>query len=334
MSDYIDTPGGLEPLTSLTDDAVIEFREPSLGVNNKIKKTDLKETLGINQVKSDIEDGTTQLNPRSFTSGRFDSQELVSGTLSVSGWYTIAETIAGTYNGGNAKFSINYLGSNSISSSACDISFIDSNVAKTHINTTIKKIADSFYTASSSPIEWRLAKSDTVHGSGAKIQVYITIVSTITLAVQIVDNTGILSRPIGFTLVTPYLDNAPTLPDGVTVGTFLEAGEELSFETANVFNPEIIANKSGDDTIVCMIDWHQIAKQGTGVSISNFINWRFNDSAGNQGTVTGSATISSISIAGQRIKFNINQIGIATTLVANYPVHLRVVSTSSILTIT
>ena len=148
-----------------------------------------------------------------------------------------------------------------------------------------------------------MAKSDSVPDAGFKIQVNLTLASGQVAVSQISKNIS-RSTDKGFFLVAPFLDNTPTLPDGVTAGTFLEAGEELSFIDGSVrFLQSIIARRASDDQIVIEADMHEIPKQGTGITVTLPATlFRFYDGSGFNTTAAGGAYADLI-IDGHIIKF-------------------------------
>jgi len=93
------------------------------------------------------------------------------------------------------------------------------------------------------------------------------------------------SPSTGFYLVTPYLDDTPTLPDGVTSATFIEAGAELSC-SSNVYVMPIRGFVVGQFSFRVAIDWGKIPKQTTTLT--------FNDPATNWIVTLGDGTIISI----------------------------------------
>jgi hypothetical protein len=161
-----------------------------------------------------------------LTAGRKAFDELTSGTLTTSGWYTIAESDPKSFDSLHARFCTQNGGSGRSSSFSFDVDITTASTARTNDNTSIKITGlskDAAYGVTSA----RLAKSDTVAGSGVKVQVKLDISTTLEMTTLIAENISD-SGTEGFQLVPPYLDNAPTLPDGVTAATFLEAGTHIS----------------------------------------------------------------------------------------------------------
>jgi hypothetical protein len=243
---------------------------------------------------------------------RIAMQELTSGALSVSGWYTIAEKepSSPTGRGNVCDFKV-FFGN---SSAECSISFVDSGSPRTHQNTTI--VHGKYGKAFSGLNEikgFRLAKSDTTV-AGFKIQVKVANTSPLSLGVQL--NSMISESTTGIVLVDPYLDNTPTLPDGITVATFLEAGEELQFPTVSsliLFVPNAIGLKVSNDAVDVSILWDQIPKQGSQITLQTLSGF-FIDGNGILAVIGGSVTFSNFSITGKYVSFRANQIGIATNL--------------------
>ncbi len=283
-----------------------------------------------------IQDGTKQLNPRSFTSGRFDSQELLSAALSVTGWYTIAETEAVGFEVISSTFDIIAGGASRVHGMKCRVVCAGGASVKTHNNNTIEIIGVALQTAAGiSGI--RLVKSDTVNDAGFKIQANFSPSTTISALLKI-DNTGhsqVVGVEKGFFLVTPYLDNTPTLPDGVTAGTFLEAGEELSFNPfSTMFSPRVSGRKVTNDAIDVVVSWPEIPKQGTGLTITDPANVAFRDTSAATGTLSGSHTISNYTQDGKNIMFRINETGVFTGLAAGVLLSMQVTSSNAMFTIT
>ena len=299
---------------ALADTDLIEVFQPSSGGIRREKKGLLSSLKSFFQ--ADIKNGTEQLNPRSFISGRFDSQEFTSGTLNTSGWYTLAES--------NAE-------SNGVYD--CDFDCITTGGSSRRgvLSGKIKHIADGVLVFDSQAeitgkansngnfyIEgFRLVKSESVASAGIKVQIKLSIITTLVMTIQKRNNIATLpsASSEGLKLVTPYLDNTPTLPDGVTVGTFLEAGEELSFETSvTIFARVIGASRSSDDAISCTAKWDEIPKQGTTLTLSLPTTLQVVDGSGLARTISGLHTISNLIIRGKTIEFLITEVGAFTTL--------------------
>lgn len=297
ITNFTEITDGLDP-----DDIIYAGRPSDTG--NADKNTKKKNMLlkGIH------------LNPN-----RIALQELVSGILSVSGYYTIAKTEAVPASISSADFKVSDPSSGLL---ACKISAITTALAKTHINTTIKLTSNAANsTGAVNQVEgYRLAKSDSVGASGFKLQVFLNPFSARVFYIQMVNNFA-ESNESGFQLVTPYLDNTPTLPDGVTVGTFLEAGEELVVSNVSGVraNGKISAIASGNDQLRVTAIWDEIPMQATNVSITGFTSFRFFDLDRNGSVTLGSFTTAAIVIKGKVITFNINQTGIATGLATFEP---------------
>lgn len=298
------TPSGLvnELVTITDDDTISEVNVPGEAFNRKIKKsadkTYFQETLP--QDISDIKDGTAQLNPRSYISGRFDSQESPESGSLTAGTYTIAETedAADLASGCQLRI-VSNLGVDLI-----EVDFRESASAKTHQNTKIELLNAVIG-------NFKLAKSDSVNGAGAKIQIILP--STTTLKVQLISNIG---DGAGWQLVIPTSSGIGLCPDGVTAATFLEAGEELSFDHVDTrFFSNIAAWRPSVDTIRCVALWSEIPKQGTNITLTLPVTTlNVYDNAGTVVTITGAHTISNFSIIGKNVFFNINETGLFTPL--------------------
>ncbi len=257
-----------------------------------------------------LKDGTTQMNPRSFTSGRFDSKELVSGTLSVSGWYTIAETGLIPNRSKGARFRIASSGGSSRREFIeFNVSIINDAVARIHANTYIEVKGRSVVTSSIIP-SVRIAKSDSVATSGQKIQVLLDISTTMALIIQISENLADLDDS-GFFLIDPTQTDIGLLPDGVTTATFLEAGEELNFGTSGAyFVNEWEMRISSDDLLLCSVLWPEIPKQGTTLTLTlPATALTIIDGIGTTKIISGAHTISNLIIIGKHLYFFINEVG-------------------------
>ncbi len=294
---------------ALADNNLIEVFQSSSGGVRREKKGLLSafETFFI----GNISNGIKQLNPRSFISGRFDSQELESGNLTVSGWYTIAQ-LAPVGNSSAAGDFI-FAASNSTMTLKMKAQIGLSSSAKTHFNTDIEitGINDIFGVF----LGARIAKSDVVNAAGAKLQLNLGL-GSIVLLTQVYSNIG---RQSGWELVTPFLDSTPTLPDGVTAGTFLEAGEEFTFgEEDTHFISGWTANRVTNNIIACELNMEQIPKQFTGITLTlPSTSLLVVDKAAPGTTFTlVSPTFSNLAIKHHRIQFRINETGIATGMLA------------------
>jgi hypothetical protein len=278
------------------------------------------------------------INPRSFTSGRIDSQELISGTLSVDGWYTIAETTGNTGEPCQAEFSTHILGSARQGTFSFRVAVTGGGIARTKNNTSIEIVDRSANGSSFSLIGIigvRLAKSDSVSNAGFKIQVNVDVSTTLTLLTQIRGNIG-GSGQKGFFLVTPYLDDTPTLPDGITAGTFLEAGEEMRMGgQGGAFSLATIQayKESNDDQLRLSFIWPEIPKRGTGITIIPGNTFRFRGLDGVLSAVIGSFTISNVVIFGKEITCIINQTGISTGMTNTTPA-MSLIASEAVITIT
>ncbi len=282
--------------------------------------------------------GDVAFDAISLSPGRTAFQELTSGTLSTSGWYTIAETgvapnipfvcdiyLAWILGSGSIAFHCEATGSSTtkINGSNCEL----------HLKGQSSNSA-SLVVSSNGICSIRLCKSDSVNSAGFKLQARaIGSGFTPTIGIKnIAQGTN-----IGWHLVTPYLDDTPTLPDGVTTATFIEAGAELSFDIVSgfYFLPNFEARKSSNDIIVCTLQWPEIPKQGTGLALTEAANsMAFVDGVGATTNITGLGyTISSFEISGKTVKFQLNLTGGFTSLNSG-PVGFRVSGTGLKLTIT
>lgn len=295
ITNFTEITDGLDP-----DDIIYAGRPSDTG--NADKNTKKKNMLlkGIH------------LNPN-----RIALQELVSGALGTPGLYTIAETedstairTVGDILLANAATGSGMLGFKyAVSDGSSDRTFLNTTLEITH-----RGGFGSFNNAINSV---RLAKSS-VSGAGFKLQIRVdATVNTLSIQLRNLDQ----GTSKGFQLVTPYLDNAPKLPDGVTNGTFLEAGAELVVSNVSGVraNGKISAIASGNDQLRVTAIWDEIPMQATNVSITGFTSFRFFDLDRNGSVTLGSFTTAAIVIKGKVITFNINQTGIATGLATFEP---------------
>ncbi len=270
---------------------------------------------------------------RGLISGRFDSAERVSSTLDVTGWYTIAET--------DAESAIPYVtdfvaifGNSSIK---FHIECIGTVQTKTRVNTTIEIIGKSGVLAASGTVvhSARLAKSDSIAAAGFKVQVLLNVIVAVTMTTLLVNSTAD-SPSAGFQLVTPVLDNTPTLPDGVTAATFLEAGEELSFEspTFTFYSPEWTGRVVSANSVDCCVLWPEIPKQGTGIVITLPVtNLNFKEGVLN-GIISGAHTTSNFVIDGKHVFFRVTETGAFSALTVGINTSVQINGASCKLTIT
>ena len=258
-----------------------------------------------------------------LTSGRTAFQELTSGVLAATGWYTIAEMDDAGNCSASADFAI------AITSARNTIKFKaqigQSTSKKTHINTDIEIVGINDISGLFSGV--RIAKSDSV-SAGAKLQINLS--SGKIYYVQMSNNIG---RYLGWELVTPYLDNTPTLPDGTTVGTFLIAGEELSLSASSQFLP-MWGYVIDDNSIRVTFLWNGIPYQGTTLTITDpSTSWTYYLGGGSTAGIT-SLTVSSLLINQQEklVSATLTKTG-QWTGKAGLPIIIRAVGTGGKLTL-
>lgn len=232
-------------------------------------------------------------------------QDLVATSVTTAGYYTFSKSEDTADNIASAKFRV-------VTDSGADVievDFEESASAKTHSNTKIEILRSKVGVI-------RLAKSDSVNGSGSKVQIYISGATDIKVYLEA--NTG---NNAGFQLVTPYLDNTPTLPDGVTVGTFLVAGEELSIlSVSSRFHqiPFVIARVLNPDSIEVTVDWGQIPKTGTGLTITESSGgFAFNNCTGISTAISSSHTISNFTQDSRTVMFTYTETGKFSSFAVN-----------------
>lgn len=204
-----------------------------------------------------------------LTEGRVTDNEFTSSAaIATPGWYTIAISAAVAGQETSAKFMMTDIGGGGL---GVEIAVCESTVVKSFSNTTVK-LFSPHSNLLSTPVNqvesFRLAKSNTVNGSGFKVQAYLNPSSARLFHSKIMDNFS-KDGSSGFTLIEPILENSPILPDGVTAATFLEAGSEYRTRPNGASNsPNVSFVKLSDDAIGLNIDWNQIAKRGSSLSLS------------------------------------------------------------------
>ena len=165
-----------------------------------------------------------------LTPSRIAMQELTSGTLSVSGWYTIAETDLTNACSYLAEITVNATGGNFIEGFTLKIAGTASNSNK---NETFEITSRTSFGVNNILItNARLARSN-VTTSGAKVQIYIdSIPSTVVLRNMINGNIA-RDDASGLKLIEPTQTDISLCPDGVTSATFLEAGAEIDMYSSD-----------------------------------------------------------------------------------------------------
>jgi len=282
--------------------------------------------------KLPIESVARLANPRGFVVERVSDGE-VTATITSTGWYTIAES-EDIANIASASDLMITFGQQSLSAK---VTFSESVTTKDSSNTYIELTGKSGILGAGRRLESiRLAKSDSVNGSGAKIQIYAVVGSSDVLTVQI-QNVG-TNGQAGFALVTPYLDNGTvTLPDGVTTATFLEAGAEYAEDYVSAaYDPNITIFKASNDILRWVVNWTEIPKQNaTGLTITHpSTQLVVGDGAGTLVVLTsGSYTISNVVVSEKVVRFIMTQVGAFTTL-NNGPIGARFNGTGGKLTLT
>ena len=159
---------------------------------------------------------------------------------------------------------------------------------------------------------YRTAKSDTVK-AGAKIQAFLDIASPRTFCTTLSGNAFCTAK--GIVLVDPVLENTPILPDGVTASTFLEAGEELSFDiSGTTYFANCVARKIDNDRVRITCNWNQMPKQGTSLTITYpSSNISIRDGAANA-VLVGTGTVEDFNIVGNMVVFNLRNTSAYTSL--------------------
>lgn len=312
------------------------------GVTGQLYTEDTDYTITVRNKKDFVVYASSEAYDRNlfqagiaYSPNRIASQELTSGTLSTSGWYTIAEAPVGTANGAMARIEVV---SNGGRCGGCELAIRPTNTARNLTNTSISLLGGANSAAKSYVTDilgFRLATSDTEGNGGFKLQMNVN--GSTTFNIQMMGNLG-RSTLSGLSLVTPYLDNTPTLPDGVTPATFIEAGAEFEFngQTFGTSNPALNGYKgSSDDILYCLVNWPEIPKQGTGLSLTLPVTaLRFKDLGNVTSADVASFTISNFAIIGKQIAFQINQTGIATGMTTFTPAMAIIVGPNAKLTIT
>jgi len=266
-----------------------------------------------------IGNGTDNYSDIEFFQG-YD--KIISSSLAVSGWYTIAEMDSVALGGGSCLIVLGCRGSARLGNMIIRCSFIQSSSAKTLKNASIEikgraTNGTTFDTVSMPLKRVRLAKSDSVNDSGAKIQVYIDVSTTVNLITELYENTGTQYSDDGWGLKSAYLDNTPTLPDGVTTGTFLEAGSEIYFDTGTTYYPSNwVARVNDANTLICSISTAFRLRYGTTATLtlpSTSLIFRNADVTAT-GTVSAAATISGEVFNEYDLKFTLTEPGVFSAL--------------------
>lgn len=256
-------------------------------------------------------------NPRSFLYGRVDSEELECSDVSTIGWYTIAEVNTGI-SPSAAWFTISNTGTEREGLWGCKVGFICSNVSRENAVTiewtNRATVAASFSSGTDAVASFRLAKSDSVPTAGAKLQAYLNPKpgSSLTNIVTAMHSARSVQGTSSWRLVAPYLDNTPTLPDGVTSATFREAGAVYSIpENASFVNLDGFVSSA--DTLVLTLQWPEIAnpKAATLTITDPSTSWIVSTGSGAGLSVTG-FTVSSLSLSGKHVNVFLSKTGAFT----------------------
>jgi len=179
-------------------------------------------TSDISQNASDIDALEDIIDPidrtLSLTSGRITIQEKASTLGTDIGWYTVAESTAVSYEVIDSDLSFVFRGSARVGRLKAHIGFC----ADTSIDNPSCELL-SIENSVGVPLgSIRLAYSNVIN-AGIKVQLYMDpnsgkLLSGIRNLAAVASGSS-----AGLSLVTPYLDNTPTLPDGITSATYLNA---------------------------------------------------------------------------------------------------------------
>lgn len=308
--------------TLLFDASIDEFKETNIPAGTST-------ATAIEMLAEDVKTGVAiqdgaiierHVKDLAFTEGlslspeRKAFQELESETLTTAGWYTILEGAANTSASINASVVVMSDGNKSL---GCELAFVPSTTSKTTLNTTLRLFGNAFDFGSSNSniLGYRLAKSDTVNTSGWKLQVNLS--AGLTPTIQLNRNLGRANTQLGIggTLVPPYLDNTPTLPDEVTPATFIEAGAKIVFAggTLTTFASGVEIIRWNANQVRFNVLAENILKQGSGVVINGTDNRIYNYNGTVPYTIDGSETLSDIQIRGKRLSFVLTKIGAFTS---------------------
>lgn len=293
---------------SFHDDMIIGGYNPNGTVPGKKQRGFL-----LSQIKLWLANVLVFLNGIKLNSNRITMQELTSGNLSLNNdWVTVAETDA-LNEAYTSEFIVSTLGAGGKGSIRFRASA--SNGGADGIGYKIEILMKSNSQATTPIIGVRMAKS-TNSLTGQLAQVLIDSNPSCVITTQLVSNSS-SNGGKGLFLVNPEIDNTPTLPDGVTAATFLEAGAELSLSpeggTFNFIYGLIGIVKISDDAINITSPWGQTPKQGTGLVITLPDTALIVAEADGTGhTVTGSHTVSNFGIRQEIVSFRINQVGLFT----------------------
>ncbi len=274
-----------------------------------------------------LKDGTTQMNPRSFTAGRFDSKELASLNLSPSGWYKVAISDVTAF--------ANYSGIVSFHDAGTKISglmaiFSGSNATSATAKRSIEILSKYYFSSVGiSVVGIRLGVSN-ISTSGAVLELNLDIPSgVVNLTSQIIANLA-GSTFIGMSLITPVPSDG-FCPDGVTAATFLEAGEELNLSDSSMHIPAIVSVLTADILILSII-WPEIPKEGTNLVITDPSTGWVITGSGSAITITG-FTVSNFVITGNIISIRLTKTAQFGAII-NEVVVIRTNGTGAKLTIT
>lgn len=269
--------------------------------------------IKIKTVREWLQDALVFLSGIRLNSGRIAFQELTSGTLSTSGWYTIAEI------------------SNSPASQECSGFLVLSSA--TNAETVMLKyslrasntpniVFEIISKASFSPNFAFLKNFRFAYGSsssGCKVQFETD--GGLDVTTELIGNSSRGSNH-GLELVTPYLDDESinpsgqvTLPDGVTPATFIEAGAEFDFSSSPTrFIAGVTARRSNDNSIRVELYFEDIPKQSAIIALTQpTILMRFYDGTGSFTTVS-SPTFGAPEIRGKIVSFDFNETNIGLGL--------------------
>jgi hypothetical protein len=266
--------------------------------------------------------------------GYFFKRVVYSGPITVSGWYTIAETSTTNFRGCAADFMVSY-GLGYLGCRAGHVGKSGSTDAA-QVFCELLDPGDGDNGGAANAQSFRLGFDDSNDVQGAILQVYIDAGSGFELAYQMSSHmargTGTDS---GWRLLNTPAANE-TLPGGNTANAFIEAGAEFDIGLSNtIFVPGVVCRGVGADTIMCAVTWPTIPKpNATGVTITLPGTSLIIKDATVATSALVTPTTSNLSIVGRTVSFNINETGAFSSLSAGDPYWMQIAGGGFKLTLT
>ena len=310
----------LEPIEPIQDTDLGEVYQPNSGGERRDKKASMAQkrtyfqgTLPtdiqtINDNISDLKDGLDSFSAISIFNNRTATKEILSGTLTTSGWYKIAQTSVLTdFNAALAEFYAIY----GVGSLSCKVSHVTQSSGGNFGK--IELTSYSGIRGATSQVRGFRIGTGTGANQGAIIEVYVdtTVNSGLVYGFYGASSRELSSgwELLGLSGVTDNL-----LPDAATTATYYEAGSEYSFNISNSEIP-IFFRIGTADILRCSIQWPEIPKQGTSIALTlPSTDLKITDGAGTVVSLTGGHSTSNFEVDGKFIYFNINQVAAFGTL--------------------